>query len=150
MAVNIGFLDRSRYFSIQVAPQLSSWGWALSADTNVSMYYEFGIPSTGTMYLNISNFLKTCLQIFSRNTQTTGQTDRQTNWQTWSSLYISFSCILLRTYFVVKLDRIVPTQHYKILDFKCCTILLITNSRKLVLYNNSRPLRISSWWMNIS
>jgi hypothetical protein len=26
-AVNIGFLDRGRYFSIQVAPQLSSWGW---------------------------------------------------------------------------------------------------------------------------
>jgi hypothetical protein len=27
MAVNIGFLDPSRYFSIQVAPQLSSQGW---------------------------------------------------------------------------------------------------------------------------
>jgi hypothetical protein len=26
-AVNLGFLDRSRYFSIQVAPQLSSRGW---------------------------------------------------------------------------------------------------------------------------
>jgi hypothetical protein len=26
MAVNFGFLDRSRYFSIQVAPQLSSRG----------------------------------------------------------------------------------------------------------------------------
>jgi hypothetical protein len=26
-AVNLGFLDRSRYFFIQVAPQLSSWGW---------------------------------------------------------------------------------------------------------------------------
>jgi hypothetical protein len=26
-AVNIGFQDRSRYFSIQVAPQLSSRGW---------------------------------------------------------------------------------------------------------------------------
>jgi hypothetical protein len=26
-AVNIGFLDRSRYFSIQAAPQLSSRGW---------------------------------------------------------------------------------------------------------------------------
>jgi hypothetical protein len=25
-AVNLGFLDRSRYFSIQVAPQLSSQG----------------------------------------------------------------------------------------------------------------------------
>jgi hypothetical protein len=27
MALNLGFLDRSRYFFIQVAPQLSSWGW---------------------------------------------------------------------------------------------------------------------------
>jgi hypothetical protein len=27
-AVNFGFLDRSRYFSIQVVPQLSSRGWA--------------------------------------------------------------------------------------------------------------------------
>jgi hypothetical protein len=26
-AVNLGFLDRSRYFSIQVGPQLYSWGW---------------------------------------------------------------------------------------------------------------------------
>ena len=26
-AVNICFLDRSRYFFIQVAPQLTSWGW---------------------------------------------------------------------------------------------------------------------------
>jgi hypothetical protein len=26
-AVNLGFIDRSRYFSIQVAPQLSSRGW---------------------------------------------------------------------------------------------------------------------------
>jgi hypothetical protein len=26
-AVNLRFLDRSRYFFIQVAPQLSSWGW---------------------------------------------------------------------------------------------------------------------------
>jgi hypothetical protein len=27
MAINLGFLDRSCYFSIQEAPQLSSWGW---------------------------------------------------------------------------------------------------------------------------
>jgi hypothetical protein len=27
-AINLGFLDRSRYFFIQVAPQLSSRGWA--------------------------------------------------------------------------------------------------------------------------
>jgi hypothetical protein len=27
MAVNFGFLDRSRYFFLQVAPQLSSRGW---------------------------------------------------------------------------------------------------------------------------
>jgi hypothetical protein len=26
-ADNLGFLDRSRYFFIQVAPKLSSWGW---------------------------------------------------------------------------------------------------------------------------
>jgi hypothetical protein len=26
-AINLGFLDRSRCFFIQVAPQLSSWGW---------------------------------------------------------------------------------------------------------------------------
>jgi hypothetical protein len=29
-AVNLGFLDRSRYFSVQVAPQLSSQGWVNS------------------------------------------------------------------------------------------------------------------------
>jgi hypothetical protein len=48
------------------------WGY------KCAMYYEFGIPSTDTMYLYISNFLKPCLQFFSWNMQTTGETDKKT------------------------------------------------------------------------
>jgi hypothetical protein len=56
-AVNLGFLDRSRYFFIQIAPQLSSRGWV---DTVPDPLLDFYNIETKFLTLILTG---TCLEI---------------------------------------------------------------------------------------